>query len=394
MKTIGCFLSLSGSGSGSGSGSCSGLRLGSLVLALGLAACGDSTMNTTPMGNMTDDTGGATRCQGPSFTENVTSCMPAASDYRPRVNMSMGDTWPTCVTDNGSFPFIGGSAPASASRTAAFESIAARLWNNSNALTTDDFLKARDDYSVMEGIGSRVARRQDVRYPELAGDKFACADLAVAAKYPNRCFGPAQLKPIIDDAFQKGLMGQSARIQAARLEASLLWFFYLSILSEIWTSSFDDIVDVDASYGYWNGAQPRDMPMGLGKIVRSLGQETYDRGMDAVYSTRCWRDIDKALPYTNTMYFNLAQQQNDKAMTRGMALILRDRFGQLGCSTGAQQQANLEFVRLMGGFLDRAARAIDATKADQLKAQWSAQSAASVNVATAQQLLDQLFPCP
>lgn len=386
MKTMKCFLS--------SSGSCSGMRLGGLVLALGLAACGSSTSNT-PMGNMTDDTGGATRCQGPSFTENVTSCTPAANDYRPRVNMSMGDTWPACVSDNGSFPFIGGSAPASAARTAAFEAISARLWNNSNPLTTDDFLNARNDYSVMEGIGSRVARRQDVHYPEIPGDdKFACADLTVAAKYPNRCFGPAQLKPIIDDAFQKGLMGQSARVQAARLEASLLWFFYLSILSEIWTSSFDDIVDVDASYGYWNGAQPRDMPMGLGKIVRSLGQETYDRGMDAVYATRCWRDIDKALPYTNAMYYNLAQQQNDKAMTRGMALILRDRFGQLGCSTGAQQQANLEFVRLMGGFLDRAARAIDATKADQLKTQWSAQSAAGVNVATAQQLIDQLFPCP
>jgi hypothetical protein len=77
-----------------------------------------------------------------------------------------------------------------------------------------------------------------------------------------------------------------------------------------------------------------------------------------------------------------------------MALILRDRFGQLSCSTGVQQQANLEFVKLMGGFMDRAVRAIDATKADALKAQYTAASAAQVDVAKSQQLLDSLFPCP
>ena len=371
-----------------------GMLLAGLLAGISLSGCGDSPSGT-PAGNKTDDPGGPTRCQGPAYTENVSSCMPAASDYQPRVNMSMSDTWPACVTDSGSFPFIGGTAPASAARTAAFESIASRLWNNSNPLTTDDFLNARNDYSVMEGIGSRVARRQDVHVPELTGDnKFACSDLTVAAANPSRCFGPAQLKPIIDDAFQQGLAGKNARIQAARLEASLLWFFYLSVSSEVWTSSFDSIADVDSSYGYFNGAQPRSMPQGLGKVLQSLGQQTYDRSFDAVYSARCWRDLDKAVPYTNTMYYNLAQAQIDKALTRGMALILRDRLGQLGCSTGAQQQANLEFVRLLGGFLDRAARAIDPAKADQLKAQWSAQSAAAVNVATSQQLLDQMFPCP
>lgn len=366
----------------------------SAAAALLLGACGEE-QGMMMTSTKTDDTGGPTRCQGPAYTENVTSCTPAASDYRPRVNMSMNDTWPACVADSGTWPFVGGSAPAAASRAQAFETMAGRLWNNASALTTDDFLNARNDYSVMEGIGSRVARRQDVHYPELSGpDKFACTDATVAMQNPNRCYGPAQLKPIVDDAFQQGLMGKSARVQAARLEASLLWFFYLSQLSEIWTSSFDDIVDTDASYGYFNGAQPRANPIGLGKTIRSIGQETYDRGFDAVAATRCWRDIDKALPATNMMYYQLAAAQNDKAMTRGMALILRDRFGQVGCSTGAQQQANVEFVKLLGGFLDRAARAVDASKADQLKAQWNAQSAGQINVATAQQLIDQLFPCP
>lgn len=362
--------------------------------ALFLAACGNDSGNTNT-GTKTDDVGGPTRCQGPAFTENVSSCAPGTNDYRPRVNMSAMDTWPMCVADSGTWPFVEGSAPAAASRTQAFETMAGRLWNNANALTTDDFLNARNDYSVMEGIGSRVARRQDVHYPELSGpDKFACSDLTVAMMNPDRCYGPGRLKPIIDDAFQQGLAGTKARVQAARLEAALLWFFYLSQLSEIWTSSFDDIADTDATFGYFNGAQPRANPLGLGKVIKSIGQETYDRGFDGVAAVRCWRDIDKALPATNMTLYQQAAAQNDKAMTRGMALILRDRFGQLSCSSGDQKEANFTFVKLMGGFLDRAARAADATKADQLKAQWNAQDASGVNVATAQQLLDQLFPCP
>ena len=341
------------------------------------------------------DPGGPTSCQGPAFTENVSACTPGANDYRPRVNMSMNDTWAACITDDNMIHFLSGMTPSSAARTAAFDSMGVRLWKNPKPLTADDFLNARNDYSVTNGLGSRVARRQDVHFTELPnGNKLGCSDPAIAPSFPERCYGPNVLKPIVDDAFAQGLVGNQPRLQAARMEAALLWFFYLSTLSEIWTSSFDNINDVDSSLAYYNAAQSRATPQGLGKYIQALGPETYDRGFDATLASRCWRDLDKVLPAANTTLYNQALAQNDKALLRGMALILRDRFGQLSCSTGVQQQANLEFVKLMGGFMDRAVRAMDATKADALKVQYTAASAAQVDVAKSQQLLDSLFPCP
>ena len=58
------------------------------------------------------------------------------------------------------------------------------------------------------------------------------------------------------------------------------------------------------------------------------------------------------------------------------------------------QEAVLNFVNITGLLLDRAARAIDPVKADQLKASTQAATAAAVNVSQAQGLLDTLFACP
>jgi hypothetical protein len=370
--------------------SCSLLFAG---MMLALSACGED-MASNMLGDGTDP-GGPTRCQGPAFTENVSQCVPAATDYKPRSSSPVSATWPACVTNDNQYHLIGTSLPAAASRTSAFESIAARLWRKETPITTNDFLLSRNDYSVMEGIGSRVARRQDVHYAELPGDdKFACANEGVPAQYPDRCAGPAKVKPIVDDAFAKGLMGVHMRVQAARLEASLLWFFYLSTVSEVWTCSFDDIADCDSAWGYFNGSQARSTPIGLGGYIKSLGQETYDRGFDGILAERCWRDLDQAMPATDNTRYQLSRDQLDKAELRGLALILRDRFGQIGCSAGEIRDAHMAFVGVLGPFLDRAARAIDPAKADALKAQYTAATPAQVDVAQAQQLLDQLFSCP
>jgi hypothetical protein len=368
----------------------SGLLSGALLV---LAACGDST-STGMLGDGADP-GGPTRCQGPAFTENVSQCLPAATDFQPRSSMPVTTSWPACITDDNQYHLIGAGTPASASRSSAFESMATRLWRNEAQITTNDFLLARDDYSVMNGIGSRVARRQDISYPEVPGsNKFACADAGVPAMYPDRCAGPAKIKPIVDDAFAKGLTGTHMRVQAARLEASLLFFFYLSTTSEVWTCGFDDIEDCDAAWGYFNGAQSRDKPIGLGSYLKGLGQATYDRSFDGILAERCWRSLDPAMPATDQTHYGLARDQLDKAELRGLALILRDRFGQLSCSTGEIRDAQLAFVGVLGNFLDRAARAIDPAKADLLKAQYSATNPAQVDVAKAQQQIDLLFPCP
>jgi hypothetical protein len=185
------------------------------------------------------------------------------------------------------------------------------------------------------------------------------------------------------------------RIQAARIEAALLWFMYLSTLSEVWTCSFDDIEDCDSMWAYLNGARPREAPIGLGKYIKDLGPMTYDRTFDGVLAVSCWREVDPAMPAMNQNLYQLAVEQTDKAALRGLALILRDRIGQLGCSTGEQQLANLAFVNVLGGFMDRALiRASDPTRSDALAAQLSAATPAEVDIAKAQGLIDELFRCP
>ena len=77
-----------------------------------------------------------------------------------------------------------------------------------------------------------------------------------------------------------------------------------------------------------------------------------------------------------------------------MALILRDRIGKIPTLSGEAQEAALNFVNIIGGFMDRAARAIDPTKADQLKTSTQATIAANVNATQAQSILDTLFACP
>ncbi|HNN94364.1 MAG TPA: hypothetical protein PKI03_18935 [Pseudomonadota bacterium] len=370
-----------------------GLLLASALFSLsGLLGCSSGGASSDGMCTVKPDSAAA-MCQPSSG--NPSSCSCSNDDYAPRFNQSANDTWPACVSDSGVVRLIGPSLPAAASRSVAFDSIAGKLWRRATAPTPADFTSARDDYSIMQGIGSRVARRQDVHYPELPGDdKFACSVPATAAMYPDRCYSPARLKPILDDAFALGQAGTKPQVQAARVEAALLWFFYLSVSSEIWTCSFDDIEDCDSAWGYFDGARERGQPIGLAAYFKSLHQETYDRGFDSILAVRCWRDLDSAMPSVCSTFYDRTQAQVDKALTRGMALILRDRLGKLSSLSGEAQEAALTFIQLLGGFLDRAARAVDPGQADILKTQTSATTAAAVNVASAQAALDALFPCP
>jgi hypothetical protein len=339
-------------------------------------------------------------CATARYTEDVSKCMHAATDYEPRVMMSANDQWPKCVSDDNIFHLIGMGLPPAASRVAAFETMSGKLWANQNAPSSAEFLSARDDYSVMEGLASRVARRQDVSYPEVPGmDKFACANAGVPEMYPDRCAGPAKLKPIIDDAFAKGEAGTQPIVQAARIEAALLWFFYLSMRSEVWTCGFDDFTDCDAAAGYYTRVQPRDQPIGLAKYVNRLGPETHNRIYDALLAERCWRDYSGNPPPLPAdpmymMWYVLAQAQLDKATLRGEALILRERIGRIACDVGEMRDADIEFVKIIGGLLDHGAGIIDPTNAPKLRAFTSAPTNDPNAIAAAQANIDAIFGCP
>jgi hypothetical protein len=270
-----------------------------------------------------------------------------------------------------------------------------KLWKNSGTPTKADFLSARDDYSVAEGLASRVARRQDISYPEVPGtDKFACQSAGVPAQYPDRCAGPAKLKPIIDDAFVKGSAEEQPLVQAARIEAALLWFFHLSLSSEIWTCSFSSIKDCDSAMAYYTQVSARGAPAGYAAYVAALGPETHDRIYDALLAARCWRDADQAMPSTDTQRYALAQAQLSKAALRGAALILRDRIGRIPCTSGEARQAHIELVKVLGGLIDHGASGLDAAKAAQLKAYTASPTADAAAASAAQAAIDAIFACP
>jgi hypothetical protein len=294
------------------------------------------------------------------------------------------------------FHTLGASPPSTSARTLAWDSMAGKLWRNQAVPTMQNFLDARNEYSVAQGIGSRVDRRQDIHYPEIPGapSALACTVAGNPALYPDRCAGPARLNPIINDAFQKGIAQMEPRVQAARIEAALLWFFYLSTLSEVWTCSFDKKDDCDSALAYYNAFTPRDELHGLASYIQALGPETHQRAFDGFLAERCWRDLDQALPATNTALYTRASNQIDRAELRGLALVARQRFGSLPCTTGEDQKAAHEFLKILVGFLDRDARSRNATQADVLETQVEKGDPAAIDVKAATDALDALYPCP
>lgn len=370
------------------------------VAVLGLAACGTPTPPGTD-GGADGGTceGGSAReagaCNASAWMEDLAACVPASTDYQPRDDTPGDDGWPACVSDDNTYHLIGAGLPAASARTAAFDAMAARLWKNPKVPTPADFLAARDDYSVAQGLASRVGRRQDVAYPEVpGGDKFACSNAGIPEQYPDRCAGPGKLKPLIDDAFQKGAACDAPLVQAARIEAALLWFMHLSMTSEFWTCSFDDLEDCDAAVGYYTGELRRDSYAGYAGYVHALAPGTHDRIFDALLAGRCWRDADPALPAANTALYDLAQAQLQQASLRGIAVIVRDRVGKLACLQGDEREAARAFVGVLGGLLDHSAQDRNAQAAARFKAFAAAPSSEPSAVAAAQADLDALFGCP
>jgi len=93
-------------------------------------------------------------------------------------------------------------------------------------------------------------------------------------------------------------------------------------------------------------------------------------------------------------FYNLAQGQLNKAALRGIALILRERIGKIPCAADETQQANIEFVKILGGLIDHGASIHDATTAAQLKIFTTNPTAEIAAVEAAQTAIDTIFACP
>jgi len=336
------------------------------------------------------------QCENPPANENeAASCEPSETDYRPGeplVNNADTDKWAACISDDNTYHPIDPNISTIA-RVAAFDEIARRLWKDGKVPAAADFVASLDLYTQPEGLGSRVQRREDYHYPA-APNGGRCRDAGVPATAPERCVGPAKLLPIINDAFTRGGQGQTPRIHAARIEAALVWFLYISVYSEINTCTTTPR-DCDSAWAYYSGGTARCEPAGLASYVRNVGPRTHERIYDSILAVRCWRNLDnEATTATNLELRDRAMAQYDRAGLRGVALVLRDRFTGLTQGTDDEKQARLAFINTLGPFLDRAARATDAGKADTLKAQLGHTTASAVDVNSATAAIDALFGCP
>ena len=56
-----------------------------------------------------------------------------------------------------------------------------------------------------------------------------CREANDGALYPEYCVGPGPILTILTDAFALGAAGDLPQVQAARIEAGLLWFLYASV---------------------------------------------------------------------------------------------------------------------------------------------------------------------
>lgn len=317
------------------------------------------------------------------------ACTIGATEYTPRDPSSAGKRFPACISDDNAYHPYQADVPSNA-RLAAIESIGRMLgWKGTKVPTADDFEQARVLYTQPEGVDSRVQRREDVHYPDAPK---LCRDMTSdeIKQYPDRCVGPGKIIPMLNDAFQKGQSGVEPLVQAARVEAALIWFMYVSYYKEGLGCQVE-FNQCDSTSAYWGGNQDRTaLPTGgLGRYIKDLSPEAYERGWDAVLAMRCWRDVDNPSGTgMNTELMNRVGVQLDRAGDHALALLVRHRLQNLGCG------AAWETVKILGGVLDRAATVADPASAQVLRDELAKSDPKTVDVKAATSALEKAFPCP
>lgn len=315
------------------------------------------------------------------------ACAPDPNDYRPREQASAADTWPACISDGNTYaPFS--PSVSSLARVGAFEDIGRVLgFGTDKQPSADEFLQARVLYTQEQGIESRVSRREDEHHPAAAKP---CNMMTPEEQTANadRCVGPAKIRPILNAAFQAGLAGVDPQLNAARIEAAMLWHFYISAFKEA-TSAAANAPDVDSMWAKYTGGEPRSSGRGVSRYVRARSLTTHDRVWDGLLAVRCWRDLDNPMGAAmNLELRNRARAQLDRALLRGMAMIVRQRAEKLPCGNA------WETVKILGAFLDREATARNPVDAAILRSEVGRADAAQVDRAALIGALDRLFACP
>lgn len=302
--------------------------------------------------------------------------------------------WETCVADIKTYtPFE--TSISTAARVSAFESIGERLWNN-DTLTQDDFVQSNLTYVEAEGLDSRLSRREDEHYPAIVegGETVACnSSEGVATSNPDRCVGPAKIRPIVLDGLTDGAMSMdmdAQRIASTQVEASLLWFLYVSTYKEANTCT-QKKKDCDSSYAYYSGAQPEEMGIGLaGYLLREV-PEAHAAVWDGLLELRCWRQVDDTDTAQNLALRDEVIARMDKALLFGISRLVTARLTQIQTADGGNIPAEWAWLQIMGPVLVREATARDATKGAELDAAFAKATFAEIDATTLITTIEGLF---
>jgi hypothetical protein len=182
-------------------------------------------------------------------------------------------------------------------------------------------------------------------------------------------------------------------VHAARIEAALLWFLYVSTYKESLTCT-TAARDCDSSYAYYTGGEPASGGMGLAREVQAVDPAAHERAWDGLLAVRCWRDLDPGAEATDLALRDRARTQYDHAVLDGVAALLRARLVRACDSEGAELLYHWAFARVVGGFLDRAARERDVGVATALAAELAHERPGPADVTRAVAMFDAVFDCP
>ncbi len=366
-----------------------------LAVVFSATACSQEDPTIKPGTGVDEPIVGAACASAPNYTEDLSSCTPLVTDYQPRAGEKDARDWPNCISDDNTYVKIQDSI-SSIARVAAGDAVATILWDGGILPTSEDFLQARIVYAEDQGLGSRVARRWDPHYTAPASGK--CDEVGVADANPDYCVGPAKLLPIIVDAFAEGALGKNRLVNAARIQAAIQWFFYVSANKEASTCT-DKAKDCDSAWAYYTGGTERDSPRGLAADVDALAPGTHDRAYDGALALRCWRDLENDDTKEATAFLSrrdLALAQYDRAMVRGMAVIIRQKFAELACATGDYKDAAHAALKVLVPLLSRETRARDGvmgTTANLLKTEVE-KDVDAVDTSAAIAAIDAMYACP
>jgi len=338
-----------------------------------------------------------------TLVHSASICEASSDDYHPRNHLgSWGNDSCTINNNPNEYRAINPTDISTKTRIAAFEEMGSFLWNHPRPLSAENFTQARLIYSRDEGLDSRVQRRENIHFPVLPDcQRCNLASDAVQKENADRCAGPVHIVPIVNEAFEKGFHGQSPLLQAQRIEAALLWFNYLSALSEVQTCA-NEPKNCDSAWAYYTGGTSRDNPLGLAAYVNRLNPEIHEQAYDAALAVRCWRDLDQAVPASNTDLQYRALKQFDKALSRGMALILQDKVVQWQRAVDEENSRALQaFVQTLFGlmennllaFVDSGALQQSPEQVHTLKTLVNSPSPTFESMGEIKELLGSLFPC-